>query len=219
LKKACKVKCFFFELFHSSKHLVVKKESMSLNVSIILSSVREKSQGVKIGKFIQYKCNERGYNSTLIDPKEYNLPLLDKMYKEYSKGTAPAGLEQLHTILSSSDAFIIVTGEYNHSIPPALTNLMDHFREEYFFKPAAIASYSGGPIAGMRSAIQARIFLGELGIVTTKTMFGIPSIHSAFDSDGKPQDDSMLSKMKRFLDELEWYTNALKEARAKGVPF
>lgn len=192
---------------------------MSLNVSIILSSVREKSQGIKVGKFIQDKCNERGYSTTLIDPKEYNLPLLDKMYKEYSNGTVTEPLEKLHNTLSESDGYIIVTGEYNHSLPPALTNLMDHFREEYFFKPAAIASYSGGPIAGMRSAIQARIFLGELGMVTTKTMFGIPNIHSAFDLSAKPHDDSMKIKMKRFLDELEWYANALKEARAKGVPF
>ncbi len=192
---------------------------MSLNISIILSSVREKSQGIKVGRYIQDRCIERGYNSTLIDPKEYNLPLLDKMYKEYVKGTVPEGLEKLHNIFSSSDAFIIVTGEYNHSLPPALTNLMDHFREEYFFKPGAIASYSGGPIAGMRSAIQARIFLGELGIVTTKTMFGIPSIYSAFDSDSKPKDESIPAKVKRFLDELEWYGEALKEARTKGVPF
>lgn len=192
---------------------------MSLNISIVLSSVREKSQGVKVGKFIQDKCNERGYNTTLIDPKEYNLPLLDKIYKEYSQGTAPEKLEKLHNILSESDGYIIVTGEYNHSLPPALTNLMDHFREEYFFKPAAIASYSGGPIAGMRSAIQARIFLGELGLVTTKTIVGIPNIHSAFDPNGNPQDGSMQSKMKRLLDELEWYANSLKEARSIGVPF
>jgi len=192
---------------------------MPLNISIILSSVREKSQGIKVGKFLQSKCDEIGFNSTLIDPKEYNLPLLDKMYKEYPKGTAPEGLEKLHTLLSESDGYIIVTGEYNHSLPPALTNLMDYFREEYFFKPAAIASYSGGPIAGMRSAIQARIFLGELGLVTTKTILGIPGIHSAFDPEGKPQDATLLSKVKRFLDELQWYANALKEARSKGVPF
>ena len=192
---------------------------MSLNISIILSSVREKSQGTKAAKFILNKCLERGYNVTLIDPKEYNLPLLDKMYKDYQKGSAPETLEKLHNILSTSDGYIIVAVEYNHSLPPALTNLMDYFREEYFFKPAAIASYSGGPIAGMRSAVQAKIFLGELGIVTTKTMFGIPSIQSAFNTKGEPVDQSFHAKVKRFLDELEWYANALKEARAKGVPF
>ncbi|MCX6169235.1 MAG: NAD(P)H-dependent oxidoreductase [Ignavibacteriales bacterium] len=192
---------------------------MPLNYSIILSSVREKSQGINAAKFILNKCLERGYNVTLIDPKEYNLPLLDKMYIEYHKGTAPESLEKLHNILSASDGYIIVTGEYNHSLPPALTNLMDYFRQEYFFKPAAIVSYSGGLIAGMRSAIQAKIFLGELGMVTTKTMLGIPKIQSAFNQSGEPVDESFHAKVKRFLDELEWYANALKSARAQGVPF
>lgn len=191
---------------------------MPLNISIILSSVREKSQGIKAAKYLSEKCSERKFNATIVDPKEYNLPLLDKMYKEYPQGTAPEGLERLHNILSGSDGYIIVTGEYNHSLPPALTNLMDHFREEYFFKPAAIASYSGGPIMGMRSAVQARVFLGELGMVTPKMMLGIPGIHKAFDSNGKPTDEVMDSKVKKFIDEFEWYANALKEARAKGVP-
>jgi NAD(P)H-dependent FMN reductase len=192
---------------------------MALNVSIVLSSVREKSQGIKAATFILNKCSERGYKVTLIDPREYNLPLLDKMYKEYAQGTAPEGLEKLHNILSDSDGYIIVTGEYNHSLPPALTNLMDYFREEYFFKPAAISSYSGGPIAGMRAAVNSRIFLGELGMVTTKTIFGVPNINFAFDLNGKPVDESFHSKIKRFLDEFEWYADALKSARAKGIPF
>ncbi|PKL83615.1 MAG: NADPH-dependent FMN reductase [Ignavibacteriae bacterium HGW-Ignavibacteriae-3] len=191
---------------------------MPLNISIILSSVREKSQGIKAAKYLSEKCSERKFNVTIIDPKEYNLPLLDKMFKEYPKGTAPEGLEKLHEILTSSDGYIIVTGEYNHSLPPALTNLMDHFREEYFFKPAAITSYSGGPIMGMRSAVQARVFLGELGMVTPRMILGIPGIHKAFDSEGKPADDVINSKVKKFLDEFEWYANALKEARSKSMP-
>jgi NAD(P)H-dependent FMN reductase len=192
---------------------------MPLNISIILSSMRHKSQGVRPAKFIFNKCKERGFNVTLIDPKEYNLPILDAMYKEYAKGTAPELLEKLHKIFSETDGFILLTGEYNHSLPPALTNLMDYFREEYFFKHAAIASYSGGPIAGMRSAVQARVFCGELGMTTQRTMFGIPNVHSAFDPEGNPADESFHPKIKRFLDELEWHANALKEARAKGLPF
>jgi NAD(P)H-dependent FMN reductase len=191
---------------------------MSLKISIILSSVREKSQGIKAADFLKEKCTERGFEATIIDPRRYNLPLLDKMYKEYPKGSAPQSLEELHEIISDSDGYIIVTGEYNHSLPPALTNLMNYFREEYFFKPASIASYSGGPIMGMRSAVQARIFLGELGLVTPRIMFGIPAIHSAFDKDGKPVDELFHPKVKRFIDELEWYMTALKTARMKGIP-
>lgn len=53
-------------------------------------------------------------------------------------------MEKLHQILESADGFIIVTGEYNHSIPPALKNLSDHFQTEYYFKPSGIVSYSAG---------------------------------------------------------------------------
>jgi len=74
-----------------------------------------------------------------IDPLEFNLPLLDKMYKEYEPGSAPAPMEKLARLFNESDGFLIVTGEYNHSIPPALKNLLDHFQSEYFFKPSAIA--------------------------------------------------------------------------------
>lgn len=192
---------------------------MPLNIALILSSMRSKSQGYRPAKFIFDKCVKRGINITLVDPKEYNLPILDLMYKEYPKGNAPENLEKLHSIFAAADGFILLTGEYNHSIPPALTNLMDYFREEYFFKPAAIASYSGGPVSGMRSAIQTRIFCGELGMTTQKTILGIPNIREAFDLDGNPIDESLHSKIKRFLDEFEWYANTLKDARAKGIPF
>jgi NAD(P)H-dependent FMN reductase len=192
---------------------------MPLNISLILSSMRPNSQGHKPAKFIFDKCKERDINITLIDPKEFKLPVLDRMYKEYPKGSAPENLEKLHNIFAASDGFILLTGEYNHSLPPALTNLMDYFREEYFFKAAAIACYSGGPIAGMRSAMQARTFCGELGLTSQRTILGFPNIQNAFDKDGNPTDESMHSKIKRFLDELEWYANALKEARAKGLPY
>ena len=40
-----------------------------------------------------------------------------------------------------ADAIVVVSGEYNHSIPPALSNLLDHFLEEWFWKPSAIVCY------------------------------------------------------------------------------
>jgi NAD(P)H-dependent FMN reductase len=192
---------------------------MSLNIALILGSVREVREGIKVANFLMEKCKERGFNVTLIDPKEYNIPLLDKRYSEYPTNTAPENLEKIHSILQSSDGFIIVTAEYNHTLPPALTNLMGYFKEEYNFKPAAIASYSGGPIAGMRAAVSARIMLGELCMISIKTIFGVGNVMVSFDKDGKPLDLSYKQKVIRFLDELEWYAKALKEARSKGVPF
>ncbi len=83
-------------------------------------------QGIKAARFIAAACRGRGHNATLIDPAEERLPLLDRMYKEYPAGEAPETLERLARQIRQADAFIIVSGEYNHSIPPALSNLLDH---------------------------------------------------------------------------------------------
>jgi len=56
---------------------------MGFNIAVIYGSVRTSRQGIKGARFLVKKLEERGHNVTLIDPMEYKLPLLDKMYKEY----------------------------------------------------------------------------------------------------------------------------------------
>ena len=72
------------------------------------------------------------------------MPLLDLMYKEYEAGTAPAAMEAIGDILKAADGFVIVSAEYNHSIPAALKNILDHFQSEYLYKPSAIVTYCAG---------------------------------------------------------------------------
>ena len=139
---------------------------MALNLVIIFGSVRSDRQGIKAARFVQRQLVERGHSVTLVDPLEYQLPLLDRMYKEYAKGTAPEQLERLATLYRAADGFVIVSAEYNHSAPPALVNLLDHFLEEYFFRPSAIVSYSGGSFGGVRAASHLRDMLAELGMAS-----------------------------------------------------
>ena len=90
----------------------------ALDLLVIYGSVRPHRQGIKAAKYLVEACRGRGHQTTLIDPLEERLPLLEKMYKEYEKGQAPELLEWLATRIRAADAFIIVSGEYNHSIPP-----------------------------------------------------------------------------------------------------
>jgi NAD(P)H-dependent FMN reductase len=156
---------------------------------------------------------------SLVDPIEDRLPLLDRMYKEYEPGQAPEVLERLATSIRAADAFVIVSGEYNHSIPPALSNLLDHFLEEYFFRPSAIVCYSAGAFGGVRAAIQLRALLCELGMPSTPSMFAVPKVRSAFTDDGVANDPAIEKRFARFASELEWYGEALKEQRKKGLPY
>ena len=140
------------------------------------------------------------------------------MYKEYPADQRPENLERLATRIRAADAFIIVSGEYNHSIPPALSNLLDHFLEEYFWRPSGIVCYSAGGFGGVRAAMQFRAMLCELGTPSIPSLLPVPSVQDAFDDEGRPHDDGYHKRAARFLDELEWYANALKAARAGGVP-
>jgi NAD(P)H-dependent FMN reductase len=175
--------------------------------------------GIKAAKYLENKLLERGIKVHFIDPLEYKLPLLDKMYKEYPKGSAPEPMETIAGILNDSDGFLIVTGEYNHSIPPALKNMLDHFQREYYFKPSAIASYSAGSFGGVRAAVHLRVVAGELGMPAISSMLPFPVIGNLFDENLKPLNDRIDSSTSRFLDEFVWYINAFKNERANGMPY
>jgi len=191
---------------------------MPLLMPVILGSVRSDRQGLRAARFIIRRLEERGYEAPLVDPAELKLPLLDRMYKEYPKGEAPEVLERLADLYRRADAFVVVSAEYNQSIPPALSNTLDHFLEEYFWRPSAIVCYSAGRYGGVRAAVQLRTMLGELGMSSIPTYLAIPEIGKILDPEGNPQQPWLDKTAGRFIDELAWYTEALRRQRAEGTP-
>ena len=129
---------------------------MGLKIVVLVGSVRSDRRGIKAARFVERTLAARGHEVTLVDPVVLQLPLLDRMYKEYPKGQAPEPLEALAVLYRAADAFVVVSGEYNHSIPPALSNLLDYFIEEYLWRPSAIVCYSAGAFGGVRAAMQLR---------------------------------------------------------------
>ena len=192
---------------------------MPLHFAVLYGSVRSDRKGIRAARFVVDQLGRRGHEATLVDPLEVRLPLLDRMYKEFPKGEAPPEMERLATLYRAVDGFVVVSGEYNHGIPPALKNLLDHFLEEYFFRPSAIVCYSAGSFGGVRAAMQLRMTLAELGTVTIPSLFPIPKVQDAFDEAGSPQDPAIERRIARFLDELEWFAKALQAARAVGTPY
>lgn len=189
---------------------------MPLRLVVVYGSVRSARQGIRAARFVVNECRARGHEVTLIDPLEHPLPLLDKMYKEYPKGQAPEVLERLAALIVPADGVVVVSAEYNHSIPPALSNLLDHFLEEWFWKPSAIVCYSAGAFGGVRAAMQLRMMLAELGTVSIPSLFPVPRVQDAFAEDGTPTDPAMRGRAKKFLDELEWYAEALRAHRDRA---
>lgn len=190
-----------------------------LSIAVLLGSVRSDRMGTRAATLVVSELERRGHRVILVDPLELQLPLLDRMYKEHPKGEAPEPLERLAEVYRKADGFLVVSGEYNHGIPPALKNLLDHFLEEYFWRPSGIVCYSAGGFGGVRAAMQLRMTLAELGMSSVPSLLPIPRIAESIDEQGIAQDPRIESSANRFLDEFLWYAGALAHARAAGTPY
>ena len=194
---------------------------MSDRILIFYGSYRSDRQGIRLADYLVRAFRQRGAEAELIDAREVNLPMLDRMYKEYPSGEAPAALERLAGQIRAADAFVFVTGEYNWGVQPGLKNLTDHFLEEWFWRPAAIASYSAGRFSGARSGLAWHGTLSEMGMVVISSSLAVGAIGHALNADARPTGDggSALERaFPRFADDLAWWTAAARTQREKTPP-
>jgi NAD(P)H-dependent FMN reductase len=197
----------------------MNEPATALSIPVILGSVRRDRVGIRAARLFVNALAARGHRPILVDPLEEQLPLLDRMYKEHPKGQAPENLERLAELYRGADGFVIVSGEYNNGIPPALKNLLDYFLEEYFWRPSAIVCYSPGQYGGVRAAMQLRMTLAELGMSSIPSIFAIPRIGQALDAEGRPTESWVETRIDRFLNEFFWYARAMQRERAGGTPY
>src|SRR6476660_2947940 len=177
---------------------------MSNRILVFYGSYRSDRLGIRLAHFVVEGLSGRGDDVELIDAKAVGLPMLDRMYKEYPKGEAPEGLERLARKIRDADGFVFITGEYNWGVQPGLKNLTDHFLEEWFWRPAAIASYSAGRFAGARAAIAWHGTLSEMGMVVVSSTISAGPIAQALSEDGKPIGDggkALANAFPRFADD------------------
>ena len=149
---------------------------MTHRILVFYGSYRSDRMGIRLAQFIVEGLRGRGDDVELIDAKAVGLPMLDRMYKEHPKGQAPAALEELAGKIRGADGFVFITGEYNWGMQPGLKNLTDHFLEEWFWRPAAIASYSAGRLSGARAATAWHGTLSEMGMVVISSTIGVGPI-------------------------------------------
>lgn len=194
---------------------------MTHHILVFYGSYRSDRLGIRLAQFVVEGFRARGHEVELIDAKAVDLPMLDRMYKEYPKGEAPAALEKLAGQIRDADGFVFITGEYNWGVQPGLKNLTDHFLEEWFWRPAAIASYSAGRFSGVRAATAWHGTLSEMGMVVISSTIGAGPITQTLSADGKPIGEggkALEHAFPRFADDLAWWVEAAKAQRARKPP-
>jgi NAD(P)H-dependent FMN reductase len=198
-------------------------------VAVLLGSVRSERMGDRAAKWAIAQLEKRGHEAVLVDAAKLDLPMLDKMWKEIGPkygDRAPDGygelkkkLAPLAELYARTDGFCIVSAEYNHSVPPGLTNLIGYFLEEYFFRPSAIVCYSVKTFGGVRAAMQLRALLAEVGMPSIPSIQPIPSVGDALSKDGVALTQALAERTGKFWDEFDWYMRAMAAEREKGVPY
>src|SRR5467141_1699974 len=194
---------------------------MSHRILVFYGSYRSDRLGIRLAQFVVEGLRGRGDDVELIDAKAVGLPMLDRMYKEYPKGEAPAALEKLAGQIGYADGFVFITGEYNWGIQPGLKNLTDHFLEEWFWRPAAIVSYSAGRLSGARAATAWHGTLSEMGMVVISSTISVGPIGTALSAEADPIGEggrALDAAFPRFADDLSWWVEAAKAQRARKPP-
>ena len=190
-------------------------------ILVFYGSYRRDRIGIRLAQFLVAGLERRGDDVELIDAREVGLPILDRMYKEYPAGEAPPAMEKLAGQIKAADAFVFVAGEYNWGMQPGLKNLTDHFLEEWFWRPAAIASYSRGRLSGARSNSAWHPTLSEMGMVVISSTLTVGPILETLDEAAQPigkPGESLSKAFERWADDLAWWTEAAKAQRARKAP-
>jgi NAD(P)H-dependent FMN reductase len=194
---------------------------MSHRILVFYGSYRSDRMGIRLAEFLVDRLRRRGDAVELIDAKAVNLPMLDRMYKEYPPGGAPEQLQELASKIRDADGFVFVTGEYNWGVQPGLKNLTDYFLEEWFWHPAAIASYSGGRLSGARAAAAWLGTLSEMGMLVVSSTVAVGLIAQTLAADGVPMGEggkALEEAFPRFADDLMWWVEAARMQRERKKP-
>ncbi len=182
-----------------------------LQLAVIVGSVREGRFGSTVANWFAEEARGHGrFEVDTIDLAETPLPLT--MPAELDARTA-ATQEGLARRLAAADAFVLVTPEYNHSIPAGLKNMLDWFRPEWVAKPFGLVSY-GGQGGGIRAAEHLRQIIAELHAVSVRDALSFHNAWSLFDNPSAIADGGeSAAAAKTMLGQLDWWGTVLRQGR------
>ncbi|MFJ9865367.1 NADPH-dependent FMN reductase [Streptomyces sp. NPDC101165] len=185
----------------------------SPRLALIVGSTRTGRLGHTVARWFLDQATESGYRDVdVVDLAEADLPVV---MQDFAATSRPAAVEALSARLAAAEAFVVVTPEYNHSFPAPLKNAIDWYRGEWHAKPVGFVSY-GGISGGLRAVEQLRPVFAEVHAVTVRDSVSFHHAWERFGADGRPVDPAGCNQAaKTMLDQLDWWAQALNEARAK----
>lgn len=172
-------------------------------VAVVSASVRTERLSAPIADWVCDALRQAGAEVDLIDIAALTLP------DDALLTPGGSGPTEVTDRVSSAEAFVFVTPEYNHSYPAALKHLLDWHFEEWMRKPATIVSY--GAYGGIAATEHLRGVLAELSMVSTRRTVALAEPWQHLDAAGRFQRAGRALGLA--LAELGWWATVLTEAR------
>ncbi len=173
-------------------------------------STRTASYNKQLVRFAADAARAAGAEVTLVDLRDYPLPLFDGDLEDQQG--LPENAKKLKAIFSAHDALLIASPEYNSSITAVLKNTLDWISRgetddepalaAYRGKTAALISASPGALGGLRGLVHLRAILGNIGVIVLPDQVAVPKAHEAFDDKGGLKDERSAKQVTRLAQGL-----------------
>ncbi len=167
-------------------------------------STRIDSFNKKLVKIAADGAMENGADVTIIDLRDYPLPLYDGDL-EQQQGL-PSNARKLKDIMLSHQGFLISSPEYNSSISGVLKNMIDWVsRPVEGEEPLAcfkdritgIMSASPGALGGLRGLVHVRAILENIRVIVIPDQIAVAKAHEVFNADGTLRDKNQEEQVKK----------------------
>lgn len=185
-------------------------------IGIILGSTRPNRNGEQVANWVLDLASQRGDATyELIDLRDFDLPNYDEPFPSSMGQYQNEHTKRWAQTVDAYDGFVIVTPEYNHSIPGALKNALDFVYAEWNNKAVGFVSY--GAALGVRSVEHLRQVVGHLQMADVGQTVSL-SIFTEFENmqTFTPADISV-DALNTMLDQLIAWTRALMSLRVAAV--
>jgi NAD(P)H-dependent FMN reductase len=187
-------------------------------LAIIVGSIRPNRFADHPAEWIAEIVRERSdFEGELLDLKDYPRPLFAEARSPAYGPSENEIARRWQEKLAEFDAYLILAAEYNRGPTGVLKNALDYSYKEWNRKPVAFVGYGG--VGGARAVEQLRLNAIELQMAPIRTGVHIQlPVYLAVLKEGKKlrEFDFLNQNAKDMLDQLAWWTEALKAARERA---
>jgi len=201
-----------------------------LKYALFAGSSKDAKMDEKVMKYVIRVIRDTIHEIVIFGPDSMDIPFVKKPVHYYTdRSLAPEWLRDAEKRLETCDGFIYLCPEVNRSIPPNLSNMIDHFGSNiYQAKPAAIITYSDSEVVDIQCRRDLNDLLTGLGAIVIQNQLQnqlsiISRSNGKFDTEGQLTDDGLRSqvdkKLSKFLAQMDWYAIAIKNHKELYEPF